>query len=152
MQAIDETDRKILRILQEDSRISVARIADQVGLSSSTCWRRISALEASGIIDSFSIVLNPEALGLSFQAIVHVQLTRHDPEKIASFFKAVRSKSEVRQCYAVTGQSDYQLFVNCQDVSSYNRFLDDFLFQIPAVASAHTNMVLKTIKRERAII
>lgn len=148
MLTIEETDRKILQILQTDSRTSIAKIAEKVGLSTSTCWRRIGALEESGIIERFSIRLDPNALGLNFQAIVHVQLTRHDREKIDAFFRAIKSKPEVRECYAVTGQSDYHMFINCPDVISYNQFLEEFLFQNPVVASAQTNMVLKTIKRQ----
>ncbi|MEP1536414.1 MAG: Lrp/AsnC family transcriptional regulator [Paracoccaceae bacterium] len=145
---LDSTDKKILRILQADCRTPVSKIAERVNLSTSTCWRRINSLEASGIIDSFSIRLDPNALGLTFQAIVHVQLTHHERTKIDAFFEAIRSKPEVRECYAVTGQSDCHLIVSCPDISSYNRFLDDFLFQNPVVSSAQTNMVLKTIKRQ----
>lgn len=146
MTDIDESDLKILRILKQDSRTSVATIAEQVGMSTSTCWRRISALEASGVIERFTVNLDPEAMGLGFRAIVHIQLTRHDKEKIDTFFEAVRSKPEVQQCYAVTGQSDYHMIINCRDLNAYNHFLDNFLFQIQAVASAQTNLVLKTIK------
>lgn len=150
--SLDPTDRKILRILQIDCRTSVAKIAEQVNLSTSTCWRRITALENNGIIDRFSIKLDPDALGLGFQAIVHIQLTRHDQDKIKSFFDAIKSKPEVRECYAMTGQADYHLFVNCEDVNSYNLFLDDFLFRSSVVASAQTSMVLKTIKRQDIVV
>lgn len=149
MSKIDDTDRRILRILQEDSRTAVSKIAEQVGLSASTCWRRINALETTGAISKYSIDLDPIALDLNFQAIVHVQLTRHDRDGIEAFFRAIKTTPQVRECYAVTGQSDYQLFVQCRDVTAYNRFLDDFLFASPAVASAQTNMVLKVIKASR---
>ncbi len=149
MSKIDDTDRRILRILQEDSRTAVSKIAEQVGLSASTCWRRINALETTGAIRKYSIDLDPVALDLNFQAIVHVQLTRHDKDGIEAFFRAIKTTPQVRECYAVTGQSDYQLFVQCRDVTAYNRFLDDFLFATPAVASAQTNMVLKVIKAPR---
>ncbi len=145
---IDSTDRKILQILKEDCRTPVAKISELVNLSTSTCWRRINSLEASGIIERFSIRLDPEALGLNFQAIVHVQLARHDRTKIDAFFEAIQSQPEVRECYAVTGQSDCHLFVNCADTNSYNRFLNDFLFRNPVVSSAQTNLILKTIKRQ----
>ena len=93
MTDIDESDLKILRILKQDSRTSVATIAEQVGMSTSTCWRRISALEASGVIERFTVNLDPEAMGLGFRAIVHIQLTRHDKEKPAISSTKISLKS-----------------------------------------------------------
>lgn len=149
---LQDSDRKILRILQTDSRTSVAKIAEQVGLSASTCWRRIAALEESGVISRFGVRVDPQALGLGFQAIVNVQLDRHDKAQIDAFFRAIRTQPEVRECYAVTGRSDYHMMVNCRDAQSYNTFLEEFLFQLPAVASAQTNMVLKVIKQQDTVI
>ncbi|GAB5435539.1 Lrp/AsnC family transcriptional regulator [Falsiruegeria mediterranea] len=142
----DDRDRKILRLLEKDSRISNADLADSVGMSTSALWRRVRALEEAGVIERYGIVVNPKAMGFGFQAIVHVQLTRHDPEKIVDFIRAVGHASEVQECFATTGQSDYHLRVICVDLDHYNRFLEDFLFRLPAVASAQTNVVLRTIK------
>ena len=148
MSQLDAIDIHLISLLKEDSRLSVALLAEKVGLSTSTCWRRISALEKRGVIRKFSIVTDDAAMGLSFKAIVHVQLARHSRPEIDAFFKAVRSKPEVRECYATTGQSDCHLFVQCADLTAYNRFLDGFLYDLPAVASAQTNVVLRTIKAE----
>ncbi|MFZ7089907.1 Lrp/AsnC family transcriptional regulator [Primorskyibacter sp. 2E233] len=146
MEDLDQTDRKILRLLRRDSRISNADLAEAVGLSTSSCWRRVRALEDQGVIRNYSVVLDDEKMDLSFQAIVHVHLTRHDPDRLSEFIRAVQTKEEVRECYATTGQSDYHLFVQCRDLNAYNRFLEEFLFRMPAVASAQTNLVLRTIK------
>ncbi len=148
MPALDAVDSQIITLLKEDSRMSVAVLAEKVGLSTSTCWRRISALEKRGVIRKFSIVTDDAALGLAFKAIVHVHLARHRRPEIEAFYKAVRAKPEVRECYATTGQSDCHLFVQCADLAAYNRFLDGFLYDMPAVASAQTNVVLRTIKSE----
>ena len=86
------------------------------------------------------------AMGLGFKAIVHVQMTRHDRGLVKDFVRMIRTKDEVRACYATTGGSDYHLHVVCPDLDAYNRFLEDFLFTIPAVASAQTHLVLRTIK------
>lgn len=146
MSAVDVVDRKIIEWLEKDSRISIAALAEKVGLSQSTCWRRVSALEKRGVIRKFSIVTDAEAMGLSFKAIVHVQLARHDRAQIQAFFKAIRLKPEIKECYATTGQSDYHLLVQCENLAAYNRFLDEFLYNMPAVANAQTNVVLQTIK------
>ena len=148
MSSLDPVDSQLIALLQEDSRLPVAQLAETVGLSTSTCWRRINALEKRGVIRRFSIVTDPQAMGLTFKAIVHVQLARHNRAEIEAFFAAVRRKPEVLECYATTGQSDCHLIVQCADLAAYNRLLDGFLYDMPAVASAQTNVVLRTIKPE----
>ncbi|SEJ76015.1 transcriptional regulator, AsnC family [Pseudooceanicola nitratireducens] len=148
---LDDRDRKILSLLQKDSRISNADLADAVGMSASALWRKVRALEDAGVIDTYRIRVNPEALGLTFHAIVHVELTRHDRQAIEAFIQAVRSAPEVQDCYATTGRADYHLRILCADLAAYNRFMDDFLFRLPAVSSAQTNVVLKSIKADQPI-
>lgn len=146
MPAIDELDEKILRILSRDSRISNADLAETVGLSASSCWRRVKALEETGVIESYGIRVDDAKRGIGFKAIVHVQLTRHDPAQLSAFITAVKTRDEIRACHATTGQADYHLHVACADIEAYNRFLEDFLFRIPAVASAQTNVILRSLK------
>lgn len=148
---LDDRDRRLLALLQEDCRIPNAELAEKVGMSPSACWRRVRALEQAGVIDRYSAILRPKQLGLSFHAIVHVQLARHDPDAIAAFIRAVASRREVQDCHATTGQADYHLRVVCADIDAYNRFLDDFLFRLPAVRGAQTNVVLKEIKRAPSV-
>jgi Lrp/AsnC family transcriptional regulator, leucine-responsive regulatory protein len=143
---LDSRDLKILRHLQTDSRISNADLADKVGMSASACWRRVRAFEEAGVIERYCVVVNPKQAGLTFQAIVHVQLARHNLDDLDSFIRAVAGRSEVVACFATTGQSDYQMRVLCRDLEAYNDFLETFLFRLPAVASAQTNVVLREIK------
>lgn len=144
---LDDRDLRILALLQADCRVSNADLADAVGMSASALWRRVRALEEAGVIERYGAAVNPEAMGLGFHAIVHVQLTRHERGKLAEFIQAVERRPEVQDCFATTGQSDYHLRVLCRDLDAYNRFLEDFLFRLPAVDSAQTNVVLRTIKR-----
>lgn len=145
--ALDDRDHLILKHLQADCRVSNADLADAVGMSASALWRRVRMLEDTGVIERYGAVVNPEEMGLGFHAIVHVHLTRHDPDRLGEFIRAVERRPEVQECYATTGQSDYHLRVMCRDLAAYNHFLEDFLFRLPAVASAQTNVVLRTIKR-----
>ena len=147
MSALDAIDQRILQTLQEDSRISNADLAEKAGLSASSCWRRVKALEESGVIRHYTVALDDDKQGLGFGAIVHVHLTRHDPEQLDAFIRAVQNRPEIRACYATTGQADYHLHVVCADIEAYNQFLERVLFRIPAVASAQTNVILRTIKR-----
>lgn len=146
MPDIDQTDRRILDALRADSRISNVDLAEKVGLTASSCWRRVKALEDSGIIRHYTVALDDEKQGLRLGAIVHVHLTRHDPDHLETFMRAVQSRPEIRACYATTGQADYHLHIVCADIDAYNDFLEKVLFRIPAVASAQTNVILKRIK------
>ncbi len=144
---VDDRDLRILENLQKDCRISNADLAASVGMSASALWRRVRSLEELGVIERYGAVVDPARVGLGFHAIVHVQLTRHEQARLDDFIRAVEQRPEVQECYATTGQSDYHLRVLCRDLEAYNRFLEDFLFRLPAVESAQTNVVLRTIKR-----
>jgi len=148
---LDKRDLRILTLLQKDSRISNADLADAVGMSASALWRRVRSMEEAGVIERYGAVVSPARMGLGFEAIVHVRLTRHDPDKIVGFIRAVEASAEVQDCYATTGQADYHLRVLCRDLDAYNRFLEDFLFRLPALENAQTNVILRTIKRNQPV-
>ena len=148
---LDDRDLRILTLLQRDCRMSNADLADAVGMSASALWRRVRSMEDAGVIARYGAVVDPEKMGLGFQAIVLVHLTRHDPDKIVEFIRAIESCAEVQECYATTGQADYHLRVLCRDLQAYNHFLEDFLFRLPAVASAQTNVILRAIKHSRPV-
>ena len=143
---LDDRDRKLLSLLQKDCRVSNAELAEQVGMSTSACWRRVKAFEDAGLIVRYGAILQPDKLGYRFRAIVHVQLTRHDPAAMEKFIDGISGRREIAACYATTGQADYHLIVRCEDIDVYNQFLEDFLFRLPAVRGAQTNVVLKEIK------
>ncbi len=143
---LDTTDRKLLALLERDCRLSNADLAAQVGMSTSACWRRIRAFEDAGLIARYGAVLRPEKLGLSFHAIVHVQLSRHDPNHLKHFLEVVQARDEVRECFATTGAADYHLRVRFPDIEAYNLFLEEALFTLPAVRSAQTNVILRAHK------
>jgi len=149
---LDERDRRILTLLQEDCRMSNADLAEAVGMSPSAFWRRVRALEDAGIIARYGAVVVPKAMGLSFEALVQVNLTRHAPEHLTEFIRAVESNPHVVECYATTGQADYHLRVLAPDLEAYNQFLERFLFRLAGVASAQTHVILKTIKRDTPVV
>jgi len=148
---LDEQDRRLLRILQADGRISNQDLAERAGLSTSSCWRRVRSLEDAGVIQAYGARLDPAACGLTFQAIVHIQLQRHDPDLLDSFVAAMQQREEVLSCYATTGEADYHLHVLCRDLDAYNEFLESFIFRTPGVLNARTNLILKPIKEATAV-
>ncbi|MBV7407712.1 Lrp/AsnC family transcriptional regulator [Maritimibacter sp. DP1N21-5] len=150
--ALDDRDRVLIRALQRDSRISNADLAEIAGMSVSACWRRVKALEEAGVIRRYAAVIDPERIGLGFQALTHVEMVRHDPENVASFIHAVEARPEVQECWATTGQADYTMRVVVADIAAYNRFLEDFLFRQPAVRAAQTNVVLRDVKRAANVL
>lgn len=148
---LGEPDRRILRLLQSDARLSNQQLAEKAGMSPSACWRRVRALEEAGVIRRQAVLLDAEKAGLSFSAVVHVSLTRHDSGHVETFIARIAERPEVLECFATTGEADYHLYVVCSDKENYNSFLEDFLFRLPGIAHVRTNMVLKVIKMETAL-
>ena len=148
---IDDRDRRLLRLVQRDCRLSTAEMAEAVGMSTSACWRRLRAFEEAGLVTGYRAEVDAAQAGLGFQAIVHVQLIRHDPDRLTEFIRAVEGRDEVLDCFATTGQADYHLRVLCRDIAAYTLFLEDFLFRLAGVQSAQTNVVLREIKRSSAV-
>lgn len=143
---IDAKDKEILEHLRSDCRVTNAELAQRVGLSASSCWRRVRTLEEAGVIRNYTVTLNNEKLGMNFTAVVQVHLSRHDEMQVRAFQREVRARSEIRECHATTGQADYHLIVECADIAAYNRFLEEVLFRLPAVDSVQSNVVLRTLK------
>lgn len=144
---IDAADRRILNLLQEDSQMANAQIAEQVGLSASSCWRKTHALGEAGVIETYTVTLNPGLIGLNFEAIVHLQLDRHDSAGVKALSDLLETQPEVIDCFATTGAADYHMRILCKDLNAYNAFLEKVLFRNSSVRSAQTNVILKHIKR-----
>ena len=143
---IDPLDGRLLLQLQQDSRQSNQQLADSVGMSSSACWRKVAALETSGVIARYTALVDREKAGFAMSAILHVSLDRHDEQIVSQFVLRVQKRPEVLECFATTGDADYHLKVVVADMAAYNRFLDEFMFRIPGVRHVRTNVILKEIK------
>jgi Lrp/AsnC family transcriptional regulator, leucine-responsive regulatory protein len=143
---LTESDQKLLRSLQADARISNQELADRAGMSASACWRRVKQFEDAGIIIAYPAILSAESVSLTFSAIVHVTLTRHETAHVSTFIGRIGERPEVLECFSTTGEADYHLRVVCRDKEAYNAFLDEFLFRLPGIAHVRTNLILKEIK------
>lgn len=143
---LDGFDRKILRQLQQDGRISNQQLAERVGLSPAACWRRVRALEERGAIAGYSARLNPEVLGQGLSVFVLVSLQRHNLDSTEEFEQQVSTYPEVLQCFAVTGNADFVLRVVVPDMRSYDRFLNEKIFTLQGIAQVHSNFALREIK------
>jgi len=151
MSKLTESERKILTVLQRDGRISNQSLAERVGLSASPCWRRVQALQDSGVIRRYVALLDPESVGFEVVAYAHINLKQHTRETVEKFEAAVRAAPQILECYAVTGDADFLLKVLVPDIAGYDRLLHDFVFSLPGVGQIHSNIALREVKYETAI-
>jgi len=148
---VEEPDQRILAELQKDGRATNQQLANAVGMSTSACWRRVRALEESGVITGYAALVERERAGFATSAILHVSLERHDAKFVDEFVSRVTKRSEVLECFATTGDADYHLRVVVRDIKAYNQFLDEFMFRVPGIRYVRTNMILKEIKTAVAL-
>ncbi len=144
-------DREVLIALQEDSRITMQELAQQVGMSTSACWRRVKALEEAGVIERYTVIVDTRKAGFGLSAMVHVSLARHEQANVEKFVREVQRHPEVLECFATSGEADFHLRVVVEDIDAYNVFLDSFIFQVPGVSQVRSNIVLKEIKTDTAL-
>lgn len=146
---LDRIDRHILKLMQNNGRISNLELADQVGLSPTPCSRRVKRLEDSGLIAGHVTLLNPEALGLNLTAIVGIAMDRHTPDRFESFEKAIADMPEVIECSIVTGQTaDFLLKVVVKDMQHYEKFLLGNLTRLSGVTGVHSSFVLRNLVKK----
>jgi Lrp/AsnC family leucine-responsive transcriptional regulator len=145
-QALDETDRRILSLLQEDGRISLADLAEKVGLSPSPCLRRVRNLEKAGIIARYVAVLDQQAVGLSVSVFISIKLASQKQEALDRFARTISRWPEVLECYLMTGPRDYWLRVVVPDLAAYERFLKQKLTRVDGVASIESSFALEQVK------
>lgn len=144
----DDLDRAMIRLLRQDGRISNAALAAAVGLSPSACLRRLRLLERNGTIRGYTVVLDePEQPGAGVTVIVQITLERQTDEHLKRFEAAVRRCPEVRECYLMTGMSDYLLRVEARDAADYERLHKDGLSRMPGVARIQSSFAIRTVIR-----
>ncbi len=148
---ITALDRKILSILQQNSRLSNQEIADRIGSSPSSVWRRVKSMEKAGVISGFHLALSAELLGLAETILVHVSLKSHNDKNTREFTRLVSGTPEVLECYAVTGDHDYQLKVLATDMRAFYSFLEDTLMSKDYVARTSSTVVMHTIKETASV-
>jgi len=156
---LDAIDRRILAILQRNGRLSNQEIAERVSLSPSPCLRRIRRLEESGVIRGYVALLDPQKIGLGLLAFVNVRLEKRGPAASAHagathaelFRAAVQAWPEVIACHAMTGDMDYLLRVQVEDMAHFSRFVQQQLLHHPSVIDVKTSFSLDTFKETTAL-
>ena len=147
---LDRLDRRILQELQRDGRIANADLAEKVGLSPSTCLRRVRALEEVGIIDKYVALLDQRKLGRRMDVFVEISLTGQSNEVLENFEKAVARSSEIMECYLMAGDADYLLRVTAADPTDFERIHREELARLPGVLRMKSSFAIRPIMRKTA--
>ena len=148
---LDEIDRKILRTLSQDGRISNQKLADTVNLSPTPCWHRVRALEEAGFISGYVAVLDQRTLGLPDTVIIEVTVDRHDDEIFQRFSDALAELPEVMEAYLLSGEYDYLIKVAVSGTEGYERFLRQKLYKLPGVTHTRSTFTLRCLKRTPSV-
>src|ERR1700746_918443 len=148
---LDRSDLRILELVQEQGQLSSAQIAERLGMTASTCWRRVSRLEEQGVIRKRVALLDREKLGLPVTVFSHVKLAGHGRDALLRFEQAVRVHPEILECYTLMGETDFLLRIVCPDIRAYEAFFLDHLSRFPGVQSVNSSIALAVIKETTAL-
>ena len=148
---IDKTDLKILKILQEDGRITNLQLSNQVGLSPAPTLERVRKLEKQGIIDSYHANVNADKMGMGIMAIIQVSLLRQIDNALQNFKRQIMEIDEVVECLQVTGTFDYQLKVVVKDISAIDALISERLSKVEEIGQMQTYVVLSTLKKSNVL-
>jgi DNA-binding Lrp family transcriptional regulator len=148
---LDAVGARILELIQQDASLSVAEIAERVGLSSSPCWRRIKKLEDDGVIQRRVTILDREKLGLTFEVYCTIKLSLPTKDNLDTFEQAVLRWPEVVQCSTVTGAADYELRIVTRDMHTFDDFLRDKILSLGLVSNIESRIVIRSVKNATAV-
>lgn len=148
---LTNADRRILAVLQQDSSLSMAELAERVGLSQSPCWRRVQKLKQEGVIRAEVALVDRAAIGLKTQIFAQVKLSAQGSRHLDEFAAAIRRFPEVLECWVLMGPVDFLLRIVAPDVESYERFFFEHLSRVPGVQEITSTVALSEIKATTAL-
>ncbi|MCQ9155121.1 Lrp/AsnC ligand binding domain-containing protein [Acidomonas methanolica] len=145
---MDELDRRILRILQRDGRISNVDLARAIHLSPPATLERVRRLEQTGTIRGYSARVTPEAVQLGLLVFVQITLDRTSPDLFEQFAQAVQALPQISECHMVAGGFDYLIKARVKDMTAYRHFLGKTLARLPGIRQTHTYAVMEEVKSD----
>jgi DNA-binding Lrp family transcriptional regulator len=148
---LDAIDKKILEILQTNSNITNAQLAQEIGLSPAPTLERVKKLETAGVIRSYHAVIDTASVGMGVNTFVMVTLRGHNKENIEKFMKVIRKIDEVVECHHVTGQADFILKIVCTDIPAYQTLMLEKVSNIEVVDNMQTMVILSTFKDSKVV-
>jgi Lrp/AsnC family transcriptional regulator, leucine-responsive regulatory protein len=146
MKELDAIDRKILRLLQQDGRLTNAELSERISLSATATSERVKRLTRDGFIEGYSARLSPEMLGLNLLVFVEVKLDRTTSDVFETFAAAVRRSTSVIECHMVAGGFDYLVKARVAGMEAYRQFLSEVILSLPGIRETHTYAVMEEVK------
>lgn len=150
-ETLDETDRKILRILQRNSDLTVKELAAKLHLSTSPTFERQKRLECDGYIERYMAVVNPHKVGNGIMVLCNIRLKQHSQELIQEFMNVVQNLEEITECYNTSGDYDFLIKVYAHDMKSYQQFMLNTLGTINCIGSLHSIFVIDETKNTHGV-
>lgn len=151
MHDLDVTDRKILRLLQEDALLPVAELAEQVGVAAASCWRRIDRMEQSGVIQERRVIIDPKALGLEVEVSLRVTLDKTRTDAFDRFIEAARQVPEVNEIQTFLGRVDVRLNVLARDMAHYQEIYRTRILALPHITDIEALMLVANVMTKEAL-
>jgi Lrp/AsnC family leucine-responsive transcriptional regulator len=146
LEKLNRIDKNILRILQENGRISFAELGRQVGLTTTPCIERVKRLEKEGFIKGYSAIVSPDKLDAGLIIFVQIKFDRTSKSNFTQFQSAVRQLDQVQECYLISGAFDYLIKARVANMSAYREFLEDTLLSLPEVKESSSIVVMEAAK------
>ncbi len=151
MEKLDKIDLKILKILQNNSKITNLELSKQIGLSPAPTLERVKKLESTEIIESYHAIVNPTSIGLNVKTFVLVSLAWQKENALNNFLDKVKAIEEITECYIITGEADFLIKIVCKDIPTYEQLLFKTLSQIEEIERLKTLMTLSTVKNSAVL-
>ena len=151
MEKLDKIDLKILKILQNNSKITNLELSKQIGLSPAPTLERVKKLETTQIIESYHAIVNPTSIGLNVKTFVLVSLAWQKERALNNFLDKVKAIKEITECYIITGEADFLIKIICKDIPTYEQLLFKTLSQIEEIERLKTLMTLSTVKNSKIL-
>ncbi|GGH41699.1 Lrp/AsnC family transcriptional regulator [Cribrihabitans marinus] len=144
--SLDATDKRLLKVLQRNNRLSADDLGERIGVSRSSVQRRMKRFRDEGIIEADISVLSPKAVGRPMTFIVEVELERERTDLLDEFRRSMLALDDVQQCYYVTGHTDFILIVTAADMAAYEEFSRQVFTDNPNIRRFHSNVVVNRVK------
>ena len=151
MDLLDSTDKKILRLLQQNARLTNKSLADKLGLSITPIFERVRKLEKRGFIKKYVAVLDHEKLNRSMIVFLHIKMQAHHNESIAHLMREIQTMDEVMECYHVTGETDFLMKVLVPDMRAYEDFILGKLTKITGIGNINSSIVMREVKHKTEV-
>ena len=150
--ALDDSDKKLLHFLQEDSKQTTKELSYKLGLSVTAVYERVRKLENAGVISKYVALLDRQKIDRNFTVLCHVKLTQHKKEYVLQFEKEILNLHEVTECFHVSGDYDYILKITVKDMEDYRHFMLSKLTTLKHIASTHSSFMISEVKNTTVIV